>query len=429
MANLSPPPADSECAAVSATLTALASAVQGDRQAAVALEPMANRQNEASTFEATLVAIGGAVRQQADEIQKIEARVELANQKAESAAARFGALESLAAHLRQMMEKLDEASVSANSAQDQMKALSGRIDDLERRLAATDASFQTAIQDQGRIAGSMDARLAQSEQLSKSNSEVNSGLASRLDAFERRFEDSSAALFSALQQQAVKLQCMEELLKESMQQEAPAAQPAAEQSPEPAEAAAEAGPIVETKPEGEVPAPAAEDLDDVRDWAAGGKRKSRKRLIWTTVAASLLLAGFAIYEMKDVVEVYLYTKPAPPAPVKTTVPPPPLPAVQTEPPAAAAPEEPTGNAPQKVSVVVTAEEDSWVEAEADGKKVFAKLVQANQTRSFDASRQLMIRTGNLAGVTASHNGRPIGKLGNVHSAGRVLFTPAGWQPM
>jgi uncharacterized protein DUF4115 len=424
--NLSAPAIDSEDADISATLTALASAVQHQPHP-VDSEPAANRRADSSTVEATLVAIGGTVRQQAEEIQKIEARAELANQKAESAAARFGALESLAAHLRQMMEKLDEASVWANSARDQMETLNTRIEDLERRLAAQDVSFQTALQEQGKVAGALDARQAQSEQISKSSADLIATLASRCDSFDRRFEVTSTALLSTLQQQSARLQDIEEQLNQSRQ----AAEPASQLAPaEPEAPIAEAPPIGDSMPLVEPFAKGTGELQDVREqWAAGGKRKSRKRLIWTMVAAALLLAGAGIYSSKGVVEVYLSPKPLPPVPVKTAVPAPPLPDSSLETPVSAAPDESLGNAPQKVSVVLTAEEDAWVEAEADGKKVFAKLVQANQTRSFDATHRVMIRTGNLAGVTVSHNGKPIGKLGNVHAAGRVLFTSAGRQPM
>jgi hypothetical protein len=83
-------------------------------------------------------------------------------------------------------------------------------------------------------------------------------------------------------------------------------------------------------------------------------------------------------------------------------------------------------ASQSVSVLVTAKEEIWLEAETDGNKVFAKVLLANQTKSFDASRRIKILTGNMAGTDVSYNGKQIGPLGNRHSVGAFIFTPQGW---
>ena len=83
-------------------------------------------------------------------------------------------------------------------------------------------------------------------------------------------------------------------------------------------------------------------------------------------------------------------------------------------------------ATQSVSVSVTAKEETWLEAEADGNRVFGKVLLANQTKSFDASRRIKLLTGNMAGTDVSYNGKQIGPLGKRHSIGAFIFTPQGW---
>jgi hypothetical protein len=78
--------------------------------------------------------------------------------------------------------------------------------------------------------------------------------------------------------------------------------------------------------------------------------------------------------------------------------------------------------------LLSVDDPSWLEAEAAGKRVFGKALEANQTKSFAASRQIKILTGNRAGTSITYNGQPIGPLGDGRRVGVFIFTPHGWNP-
>jgi hypothetical protein len=145
-----------------------------------------------------------------------------------------------------------------------------------------------------------------------------------------------------------------------------------------------------------------------------------KRLTWVIVSGGIPLASWWAYAQRGIIDVF--RDPDPPPIFISKIPPPPL----TEAPKVSEAASPV-MASQSVSVLVTAKEETWLEAETDGNKVFAKVILANQTRSFDASRRIKILTGNLAGTDVSYNGKQIGPLGNRHGVGTFIFTPQGWR--
>jgi uncharacterized protein DUF4115 len=152
------------------------------------------------------------------------------------------------------------------------------------------------------------------------------------------------------------------------------------------------------------------------------RQSVRKRSAWTVVTATLA-AGLWACSQRGMIDALQGSEPAQPSVVRSKIPGPTLTEASK-----VAQDSMSSATSQKVSVVITAKEEAWLEAEADGQPVFAKLLLANQTKSFDALRQIKIRTGNLAGINISYNGRTIGPLGDIHRVGMVLFTPEGWKP-
>ena len=99
--------------------------------------------------------------------------------------------------------------------------------------------------------------------------------------------------------------------------------------------------------------------------------------------------------------------PAPPAPSPTSAP------------------EANPNAP--VRVEVTADQPTWISLRADGKEVFAGLLDAKQIQTAVANRNVRLRLGNAGGVSVRLNGQPIGTVGSKGSVRTVQLYPHGFK--
>jgi cytoskeleton protein RodZ len=111
-----------------------------------------------------------------------------------------------------------------------------------------------------------------------------------------------------------------------------------------------------------------------------------------------------------------------------------VPANASVPPASTPPPEPgtqvqvpSSNPRGPVQVAVTADEMVWVLVRTDGKFSFSGTLEAQQTRTFDASENVMLRLGNAGGVTIRLNGQPIGAVGPKGQVRTVQFTSGGFQ--
>ncbi len=67
--------------------------------------------------------------------------------------------------------------------------------------------------------------------------------------------------------------------------------------------------------------------------------------------------------------------------------------------------------PAGVTVTLTTTGKSWIRVIADGERVFQEILEAGNTRTWTAERELTIRIGNAAAVDLIVNGRPLGPLG------------------
>jgi cytoskeletal protein RodZ len=81
--------------------------------------------------------------------------------------------------------------------------------------------------------------------------------------------------------------------------------------------------------------------------------------------------------------------------------------------------------PLHVEISITAK--VWVQAVADGERVFEDILEPGATRSIEASDSVRLVVGNAAGVTVALNGKvlpPIGPSGHVR---RVVLTSSGME--
>jgi len=66
-------------------------------------------------------------------------------------------------------------------------------------------------------------------------------------------------------------------------------------------------------------------------------------------------------------------------------------------------------------------------ARADDKYMFSGTLEANQTRTVEATDRVLLRLGNAGGVSITLNGKPIGAVGPKGQVRVVELTPAGFQ--
>ena len=77
------------------------------------------------------------------------------------------------------------------------------------------------------------------------------------------------------------------------------------------------------------------------------------------------------------------------------------------------------------SVVIRARESSWISIAADGQPLWTGTMSANSERSVTADKELILKTGNAAGIEVSYNGRALGTLGKDKQVRTLTFNTAG----
>ena len=88
-------------------------------------------------------------------------------------------------------------------------------------------------------------------------------------------------------------------------------------------------------------------------------------------------------------------------------------------------DDPKQNGP--ISVVIKAKKDSWISIVADGQTLWEGTLNASKERSIQADKELVLKTGNAAGLDVSYNGKPIGILGKEKEVRTITFNTAGLQ--
>ena len=79
-------------------------------------------------------------------------------------------------------------------------------------------------------------------------------------------------------------------------------------------------------------------------------------------------------------------------------------------------------------VQVRAKEDSWVSITADDRLVMEGTLLAADSKEVRATKKLVLKTGNAAGIEVSYNNQAPKTLGRANEVKTVVFTPQGLQP-
>ena len=83
------------------------------------------------------------------------------------------------------------------------------------------------------------------------------------------------------------------------------------------------------------------------------------------------------------------------------------------------------NADVAFTVIIRANEKSWVSMKADGRTVVERELSVGEEQSAKAEKQITLTVGNAAGIDVSFNGAPQGHLGEKGKVRTVTFTPHG----
>jgi len=78
-------------------------------------------------------------------------------------------------------------------------------------------------------------------------------------------------------------------------------------------------------------------------------------------------------------------------------------------------------------VQIRATEDAWVQIVADGKLFSEGVLVPPAEKRVRAAKQVVIKTGNAAGVEVFFNGQPLPPLGEENQMATVTLTAAGVQ--
>lgn len=89
----------------------------------------------------------------------------------------------------------------------------------------------------------------------------------------------------------------------------------------------------------------------------------------------------------------------------------------------------SGAAPAEGFVLrVRAKEDSWLSITADGRVVWEGTLPTADTQEVRATKSVVLKLGNAAGVEVSYNNTVMQPLGRANEVKTVVFTPEGLQP-
>lgn len=80
------------------------------------------------------------------------------------------------------------------------------------------------------------------------------------------------------------------------------------------------------------------------------------------------------------------------------------------------------------TVLIKANDDSWISISADGKVLFQDTLLASGEKSVSAQKQISVRAGNVAGLDIFFNGKKVAVDGGDNEARTLTFGPDGLQP-
>lgn len=80
-----------------------------------------------------------------------------------------------------------------------------------------------------------------------------------------------------------------------------------------------------------------------------------------------------------------------------------------------------------VDLVIHANEESWVQAVADGKTVFSETLRAAAEKHVTAARRITLTVGNAGGVEVTYNGATLPDIGGPGKVRTIVFSPSKFE--
>ncbi len=80
-----------------------------------------------------------------------------------------------------------------------------------------------------------------------------------------------------------------------------------------------------------------------------------------------------------------------------------------------------------VDLVIHTNEESWVQAVADGKTIFSETLPAASEKHVTASRRITLTVGNAGGVEVTYNGATLPDIGGPGKVRTIIFSPTKFE--
>jgi cytoskeleton protein RodZ len=80
-----------------------------------------------------------------------------------------------------------------------------------------------------------------------------------------------------------------------------------------------------------------------------------------------------------------------------------------------------------VDLVIRTNEESWVQAVADGKTIFSETLPASSEKHVTALRRITLTVGNAGGVEVTYNGATLPDIGGPGKVRTIVFSPAKFE--
>jgi cytoskeleton protein RodZ len=84
--------------------------------------------------------------------------------------------------------------------------------------------------------------------------------------------------------------------------------------------------------------------------------------------------------------------------------------------------------PGAFTLDLRADEQSWVQISSEGKVLWTGMVNKDATKTFRASKELIVKLGNAPGVELSYNGKPLPRFSQDAKTRTLTFTTQGLTP-
>ena len=92
------------------------------------------------------------------------------------------------------------------------------------------------------------------------------------------------------------------------------------------------------------------------------------------------------------------------------------------------PQDASAAAPGEFTVAIQTREESWISITTDGRTLSSELLPAGSERAIQGRKEIIVKTGNAAGVDFRFNGKKLDTGGAIGEVRTVTFGPRGMSP-